>query len=227
MHRSCHCYSIISLRWRHNDHAGVSNHQPHGRLLNRLFRLKSKKTSKLRVTGLCAGNSPGTGEFSAQMASYAEIVSIWWRHHVYIIQTIISYGTNKAVKPNLIFYIYGMDGTLSRMLMSVGAALSYDYMLIIRYYHSPSTCNTHIRNAWTRRHMGTFSALLALCREIHRWPHKGQWRGALIFSLICACTNGWVNNRDAGDLRRHCARGCVTVMDYENDNFLPNYWFTL
>ena len=69
------------LRWRHNDHAGVSNHQPHGCLLNRLFRRESKKTSKLRVTGLCAGNSPGTGEFPAQMASYAENVSIWWRHH--------------------------------------------------------------------------------------------------------------------------------------------------
>ena len=70
------------LRWRHNDHAGVSNHQPHGCLLNRLFRRKSKKTSKLRVTGLCAGNSPGTGEFPAQMASYAENVSIWWRHQL-------------------------------------------------------------------------------------------------------------------------------------------------
>ena len=72
---------ISTLRWRHNDHAGVSNHQPHSCLLNRLFRRKSKKTSKLRVTGLCAGNSPGTGEFPAQMASYAENVSIWWRHH--------------------------------------------------------------------------------------------------------------------------------------------------
>ena len=72
---------IVTLRWRHNDHAGVSNHQPHGCLLNRLFRRKSKKTSKLRVTGLCAGNSSGTGEFPAQMASYAENVSIWWRHH--------------------------------------------------------------------------------------------------------------------------------------------------
>ena len=71
----------MTLRWRHNEHAGVSNHQPHGCLLNRLFRRKSKKTSKLRVTGLCAGNSPGTGEFPAQMASYAENVSIWWRHH--------------------------------------------------------------------------------------------------------------------------------------------------
>ena len=48
-----------SLQWRHNDHDGVSNHQPHGCLLNRLFRRRSKKTPKLRVTGLCVGNSPG------------------------------------------------------------------------------------------------------------------------------------------------------------------------
>ena len=47
------------LRWRHNDHAGVSNHQPRGCLLNRLFRHRSKKTSKLRVTGFCSGNSRG------------------------------------------------------------------------------------------------------------------------------------------------------------------------
>ena len=48
----------LTLRWRHNDHDGGSNHQPHGCLLNRLFRRKSKKTSKLHVTGLCVGNSP-------------------------------------------------------------------------------------------------------------------------------------------------------------------------
>ena len=51
-------------------------------LLNRSFRRRSKKTSKLRVTGHCAGNSPMTGEFPAQMASNAENFSIWWRHHV-------------------------------------------------------------------------------------------------------------------------------------------------
>ena len=49
----------VSLQWRHKDHDSVSNHQPHGSLLNRLFRRRSKKTSKLRVTGLCVGNSPG------------------------------------------------------------------------------------------------------------------------------------------------------------------------
>ena len=72
---------FITLRWRHNGRHSVSNHQPHDCLLNRLFRRRSKKTSKLCVTGLCVGNSPGTGEFPAKMASNAENVSIWWRHH--------------------------------------------------------------------------------------------------------------------------------------------------
>ena len=51
--------SFYTLHWRHNDHGGVSNHQPRSCLLNRLFRRRWKKTPKLRVTGLCAGDSPG------------------------------------------------------------------------------------------------------------------------------------------------------------------------
>ena len=42
-------------------------------------------------------------------------------------------------------------------------------------------------------------------------PHKGQWRGALMFTLICARINGWVNNHEAGDLRRHRAHYDVTA----------------
>ena len=60
---------------------GVSNHQPHDCLLNRLFGRRSKKASKLRITGLCVGTSPGTCEIPAQIASNAKNVSIWWRHH--------------------------------------------------------------------------------------------------------------------------------------------------
>ena len=76
---------LFSLQWRHNGPDSISNHQPHDCLHNRVFRRRSKETSKLRVTGLCAGNSPETGEFPAQMASNAEKVSIWWRHHVSVI----------------------------------------------------------------------------------------------------------------------------------------------
>ena len=75
-------FTSTSLQCCHNGRDGVSNHQPHDCLLNCLFRRRSKKTSKLCVTGLCVGNSPATGEFPSQMASNAENVSIWWRHHV-------------------------------------------------------------------------------------------------------------------------------------------------
>ena len=71
----------LPLRWRHNGQDSVSNHQPYDCLLNRLFRRRWKKTSKLRVTGLCAGSSPRTGGFPAQMGSNTENVAISWHHH--------------------------------------------------------------------------------------------------------------------------------------------------
>ena len=73
---------ITSLQCRHNERDGVSNHQPYDCLPKRLFRHRSKEASKLRVAGLCEGNSPVTGEFPAQRASNAENVSTWWRHRV-------------------------------------------------------------------------------------------------------------------------------------------------
>ena len=69
-----------TLQWRHNEHDGVSNHLRLDCLLNRLVRRRSKKTSKLCVTGLCEGNSLVTCEFPAQRASNAEHISISWRH---------------------------------------------------------------------------------------------------------------------------------------------------
>ena len=70
---------------------------------------------------------------------------------------------------------------------------------------------------WWRHEMETFSALLAICAGNSpvpgEFPHKGQWRGALMFSLICVWINGWVNNRKAGDLRRYCIHYDVIVMD--------------
>ena len=127
---------LISLQRRHNGCGSVSNYQPHHCLLNRLFRRRSKKISKLRVTGLCAGNSPETGEFPAQMASNAANVSIWWRHHVikdpnstiplvlgqYLIRTVVlislilsasitgsfTYGRFVSKLSHSIFYIGGL-----------------------------------------------------------------------------------------------------------------------
>ena len=77
------------LLWHHNGRDSVSNQQPHHCLPNRLFGWRSKKTSKLRVTCLCVGNTPVPGELPAQMASNAEnmfpfddviMVSFSWRY---------------------------------------------------------------------------------------------------------------------------------------------------
>ena len=87
-----------------------------------------------------------------------------------------------------------------------------------------------------------FTRHRAFVRGIHRWPvdslQKGQWRGALMFSLICAWTNGRANHRDAGNLRPHRAHYDVTVIyavcsisllllfcrRKERGNWQPWYW---
>ena len=92
----------ISLQWCHNGRDGVSNHRRFDCLLNRLFRCRSKETPKLRVTGLCEGNSAVTGEFPSQRASNAENVFSWWRHHVAKL-SVGHIGTEKCILVTMIF----------------------------------------------------------------------------------------------------------------------------
>ena len=74
-------------------------------------------------------------------------------------------------------------------------------------------------NSWWRHQMEAFSALLAICAgNPVNSPHKGQWRGALMFSVICVWINGWVNNREARDLRPYRAHYDVIVMLVTNSN---------
>ena len=79
---------------------------------------------------------------------------------------------------------------------------------------------------WWRHQMETFSALLALCAGNSpvavNYPHNGQWRGALMFSLICVWINDWVNNRESGDLRRHLGHYNVNVMQSFQEIF--SHW---
>ena len=78
--------SNVPFQWRDNQRDGASNHRCLDCLLNRLFRRRSKKTSKLRDTGLCDANSPVTGEFPPQRARNAENVPIRWRNHLASLQ---------------------------------------------------------------------------------------------------------------------------------------------
>ena len=74
--------------------------------------------------------------------------------------------------------------------------------------------NMHLKN---KSHYFWTGALLALCAGNSQvnFPHKGQWNGALMFPLIRAWITGWVNNRDADNLRRHCAHYYVTLMPWQ------------
>ena len=65
---------FVSLHWRHNERHGVSNHQPNDCLLNRIFRRRSNKTSKLRVTGLC--ESPPQEPVTRKMFSLDDVIMI-------------------------------------------------------------------------------------------------------------------------------------------------------
>ena len=77
----------ISSQWRHNGRDGVSNHQPHNCLLNRLFRRISNKTSKLCVTGLCAGNSPHKWPVTLKMFPFDDVIVM------HIICGLLRFGT--------------------------------------------------------------------------------------------------------------------------------------
>ena len=102
--RNC---GLKTLQWRHNERNGVSMV-----LLNRLFMHKSKKTSRLRVSGICEGNSPLVGEFPSQRASNAENASIWWR---------LMKGVQRAVGPcspniGIQIYMYISNGSYEQFL---------------------------------------------------------------------------------------------------------------
>ena len=87
-HVCIHGVLFGTLQWHHSGHDGVSNHQPHDCLLNGLFKRRSKKTSKLRVAGLCEGNSRVTGQFPVQRASNAKcfhFMTSSWMHNFFII----------------------------------------------------------------------------------------------------------------------------------------------
>ena len=189
--------ATLAQEWRHKERDGVSNHDC---LLNRFIRRRSKKTLKIRVTGPLPGTSPVTGEFPAQRASYAEYVPIWWRHHVIYLPSALN--EEQLVLREVIL----LEGDTGEVLpIRQGHLNSPPLFFVCKYWYTTSLIWYVNILIWWRHQMETFSALLAICAGNSpvpvNSPHKGQWRGAWMFSLICVWINGWVNNREAGDLR--------------------------
>ena len=109
----------MSLQWRHNGCDGLLNHQPHDCLLNRLFRRKSKKTSKLHVTGLCAGNSPVNGGqfqlfhsnvYKSNSAGYIELrinaPNSWYHKLNFILLYLRAHANNHLVSVSVWTFIH-------------------------------------------------------------------------------------------------------------------------
>ena len=105
------------------------------------------------------------------------------------------------------------------------------WALMAMYLHNTAPLVT-LADTWWRHQMEAFSALLALCAGNSPSPvnsqQKDQWRGALMFSLICAWINGWINNCKAVDVRCHSAHYDVTVMrpamNYGHGYIIATIW---
>ena len=169
------------------------------------------------------------GEFPTQLASNAKNVSIWWRHlgecwidgmpgmsiYFYAYQDVMGYvacWTHHFKKIVVFFPAFMENQELSlwqRCLLLVAP-----WFVPVTIFNATSEDTTTHDDVIKWK---SFSALLALCAENSpvpvTSPHKGQWRGALMFSLIYAWINEWVNNREAaGDLRRQRGHYDVIVM---------------
>ena len=169
-----------ALLWRHNEHDSVSNHQPHDCLLNRLFRHRSKKTSKPRVTGLYAGNSPETGEFPAQMASNAENASIWWRHHGFhyfqpdqVVECQRSYWSLETLWRSLNIIVI-VSSSISAIVTSVCLVV---YIFLV--YDGP---DTHPRISWRERRY--IESGVGHLEGVGRWSNK-LYMYRQIFNIRC------------------------------------------
>ena len=122
------------------------------------------------------------------------------------------------VSASMCYYVWWFEHTLEYSCGARRLSAKQEPTGIIQTSMCPVT--DHLKkfeqDSWWRHQMETFSVVQAFFKRIHRSPvdssHKGQWRGALKFSLICAWTNGWANNRDARDSRGHRAHSDVTVM---------------
>ena len=126
---------------------------------------------------------------------------------------------------NIYFYLYKQTYKQCNKLNSHWALWPWGDGPVNRTETFGSTTSLKHNLSWWRHQMETFSALLAICAGNSpvpvKSPHKGQWRGTLMFTLICARINGWVNNCEAGDFKRNRAHYDVIVMvRWSNDVYV-------
>ena len=147
------------------------------------------------------GAAPTTSEWSTIMliANVRLILEIWrylltpgdTRRNNYVVKM-----TSRRCFDVIMTFLLRRESAGPQHPLTVQTPQRFTYMMTIKWKHFP--------RYWP--------FVWGIHRSPVNSPHKGQWRGALMFSLICARINGWVNTREAGDLRRHRAHCDVTVM---------------
>ena len=149
----------------------------------------------------------------------ARLLWLWHARNLHVNGTFSSLGCTEMNRcTNTIWYCLGSAGMLNHT--SVWKSDSYSlYRITIGTIHAHRAVKHGNRqniyhDVMKWKH---FPRYWPFARRIHRSsvnsPHKGQWRGALMFSLICVWINGWVNNGEAGDLRHHLDHYDVIVMN--------------
>ena len=157
-----------SLQWRHNERDGVSYHQPHDCLLKRLFRRKSKKTSKLRVTGLCGGihrwpvNSPHKWPVTQKMFPFDDVI-VYSGITLSMMCSLFPWLLASLGHQQLQYRFRDLRKFSCRQVVSGYNAYSMERcrMSIMKSQNIENVMPV-IGGSWWRRQMETFSALLAL-----------------------------------------------------------------
>ena len=168
--------------------------------LNRLFRCISKKISKLRVTGLCEGNSPVTDELPAQRASNVENVSIWWSHHMIPSQGLICrwgmymvYQSTIRQQPKTVLYNISMEKVLNR---DNGYDSSIHFWRYCWYFLS--FCRTKfstlglIQSLLLSQQMIFFHLAIIISRELRPGRGVGNHPSKSVITSSGTVSTGWV-----------------------------------
>ena len=192
--------SFYSLQWRHKERNGISNHQSHDCLLKCLFRRRSKKISKSRIT--CEGNSPVTGEFPAQRASTAENVSVSWRHHAEC-----TYNCIASHRNTVYMYMSVSSWWISNpptLALSLSSALSHTGT----YGHTRTRIHTQIHIEKNRslacRNIGVFKPFTVIISRLS--PSYGDNTEISILEILRNCHSRFDKQKHATNTQSHWGR---------------------
>ena len=208
-------WGYSSLRWRHNDHDSVSNHQPHGCLLNRLFRRRSKKTSKLRVTGLCVGNSPGPvnsphkGPVTRKKFPFDDVIMFWNCPQMDVVWTYCWYNNTSC------------NGLVRPGNFKPGAHFTNDFSIVIKirwkilYVAIYFLAITSLHRIWTPWEISLVKRAPDLRPHISSLDHSGVNKSSSVLSQFKLNTSSpQIDNPSlTGDAHRQDPNLIFTVPD--------------